>query len=164
MTMKNPLRTLVPALVLAFLATSAGAQPKPSLVQDRDEPGRNPWQQVIQLTQNTTTCGALLALCSLTFDTVPAGKRLVVTHASVTFHTDPSTANPLAYAGPAQIPTFAVTLPLPEARGGTRHVASGPVLFYVEAGSYPYGIVQGFPLTDGASVAFALSGYFVNVP
>ena len=162
--MKPTVRFAALALVLSCCATLASAQPKPALVQDRDEPGRNPYQKSIQITQNTTTCGALLSLCSIAFDNVPAGKRLVVTFASVILHTDPATNDPLAYAGPAQIPNFAHSLPLPQARGGTRHVASGPVLFYVEAGTYPYVIIQGFPLTDGASAGAAISGYYVNVP
>lgn len=37
---------MLTALIFAFTAGAAGAQPKPALVQDRDEPGRNPYQQV----------------------------------------------------------------------------------------------------------------------
>lgn len=162
--MKPTLRLAALALVIACCAPLASAQPKPALTQDRDEQGRNPYQQLIQLTQNTTNCGALLSLCSVSFDVVPAGKRLVVTFASVVFHTDPASSNPLAYVGPTQIPTFSVTLPLPQARGGTRHVTNGPVLFFVEAGAYPYVIVQASPLTDGLTVSAAISGYYVSVP
>ena len=162
--MNNKLR-LVAALICAASCTlPAFAQQKTTVAQDRDEPGRNPFQQSMQMTQNAGNCGPLLGLCALSFDVVPAGKRLVVTHASAILHTDPSTGNPLVYAGPAQIPNFSHTLPLPQARGGTRHVSAGPLLFYVEAGSYPYVIVQGSPLTDGASASASLSGYYVALP
>ena len=159
-----PCRRSALTLVIACCAPLASAQPKAALTQDRDEPGRNPSQQLIQLTQNTTNCGALLSLCDVAFDVVPAGKRLVVTYASVVFHADPASSNLPAYVGPAQIPTFSVALPLPQARGGTRHVTNGPVLFFVDAGAYPYAIVQAFPLTDGGTVWAAISGYYVSVP
>jgi hypothetical protein len=152
------------AVALALASGAALAQPKPALVQDRDEPGRNPWQQSVSVMQNTTNCGPLLSLCTCTFDTVPAGRRLVVTHASVSFHTEPTTANPVAYTGATQVPPFSHMLPLPQARSGARHVSMGAVQYYVEAGQYPYMSVQGFPLNDGVPTQCNLSGYYVNVP
>lgn len=162
--MKPTVRLAALALVLSCCATFASAQPKPALVQDRDEPGRNPYQQLLQVKQDSTHCGPLITLCVFEFDTVPAGKRLVVTHVSVILHTDPSTGEPLAYAGPAQIPTFAHWLPLPQSAGGTQHITAGAVLFYVEAGSYPYVIVTASLLTDGRTASASISGYYVNVP
>ena len=162
--MKTTVRSAALALVLACCATLASAQPKPALVQDRDEPGRNPYQQTLQMNQNSTHCGPLVSLCSFSFDTVPAGKRLVVTHVSVILHTNPATGEPLAYAGPAQIPNFAHWLPLPRSAGGTQHITAGAVLFYVEAGTYPYVIITASPLTDGPTASASISGYYVSVP
>lgn len=156
----------IAALALAFACTPAAlAQPKPALVQDRDEPGRNPWQQSIDVTQNATNCGVLLINCFVNFATVPAGKRLVVTYASAVFAgADGNAASPLVYAGPAQVPNFAHFLPLPQARNGARLVASGPVLFYVDAGTYAYMVIQVDPLKDGYVATVSLSGYLVDAP
>jgi len=146
-------------------ASTALAQSKPALVQDRDEPGRNPWQQSIDVMQNATNCGPPLINCFGTFDTVPAGKRLVVTYASAIFSgADASTPNPLVYAGPAQIPNFVHFLPLPQARGGARLIASGPVLFYVDAGTYAYMVIQADALKDGYQATMSLSGYLIDAP
>lgn len=162
--MKITVHPSVLALVLSCCATLATAQPKPALVQDRDEPGRNPYQQSLDLTQDATNCGALLIMCTFTFDTVPSGKRLVITHASVIFHVDPTGVSPLAYVGAPQLPPFAHWLPLPQASGGTRHITGGPVVLYAEAGTAPYLIVQASLLKSGAIANASISGYYVNVP
>lgn len=151
---------------LVLSATAALAQGKPAIVQDRDEPGRNPYQQTIQITQDTTTCGALMTLCQALFEAVPSGMRLVVTHASVTYHADPASDDALVYSGPLQLPTFAHLLPMPAVRNGTRHVAAGPVFYVAAEGAQPYIVVSSgiSGLTTGKTATFSLSGYFVAVP
>lgn len=162
--MKTTVRSAALALVLACCATLASAQPKPALVQDRDEPGRNPYQQTLQMKQNSTNCGPLVSLCSFTFDTVPAGKRLVVTNVSVILHTDPATGEPLAYAGPAQIPNFAHWLPA--AAVGGRHAAHhrGRRALLRRGGHVSLRDHHGFALTDGPTASASISGYYVSVP
>lgn len=149
-------------LFLALAGSVAWAQPKPALVQGRDEPARQPWAQFIQVTQNAANCGALVTLCSADFDVVPAGKRLVVTHASVLFSVD-DPQGVVAYTGPSQIPNFAHIVPLTQAVSG-RYAGGGPMLYFVEAGSAPYFIASSFALTDGRTATFALSGYFIDLP
>ena len=150
-------------VVLALACSSVFAQPRPALVQDRDQPARQPWMQLIQVAQDVANCGASLNACQADFDVVPAGKRLVVTHASV--HLTVANAEGLmAFTGPNfATPPFAHFLPMtPQFQ---QHFAGGgPVLYYVEAGLRPYFLAVS-PLIGGTGVAsFALSGYFINLP
>lgn len=153
---------IVSFVLLALAGSVALAQPKPALVQGRDEPARQPWSQLIQVTQNAANCGPLVTLCSADFDTVPAGKRLVVTHASVLFSVD-DPQGVVAYTGPAQIPNFAHIVPLTQAVAG-RYAGGGPILYFVEPGSAPYFIATSLSLSDGLTSTFALSGYFIDLP
>lgn len=114
------------AATMLLVAASAFAQPKPALVQDRDEPGRNPYQQAAV---NPACIGFFT--CSLDFAAVPAGMRLVVTQVTIeTAVSDASGAvavrvlnNTLAARA-----AFVVTGPF-----NTRF-ATVPVVMYVEAG------------------------------
>lgn len=68
------------ALFLATLALSSipavQAQARPAITQDRDQEGRNFYTQTSSC--NTVTFG----YCQITFPTVPAGQRLIITHIS----------------------------------------------------------------------------------
>ena len=79
---------MLTALIFAFTAGAAGAQPKPALVQDRDEPGRNPYQQVAV----NTECDGL-AICTVDFAVVHAGMRLVLTQATIETSIDQSSGS-----------------------------------------------------------------------
>ena len=69
---------LLSALALgAALSTSAMAQARPALTQDRDQAGRNYYYSQSSCNQIT------FSYCSVTFPTPPAGKRLIVTHVSI---------------------------------------------------------------------------------
>ena len=63
-------------LALAILLATASAQQstKPEVVQLRDEAGRNPYQQTVV----NDVC-ELATTCQVTFSSVPAHTRLVVT-------------------------------------------------------------------------------------
>ena len=75
----NPRKYLL-VIALAAAAATAHAQPKPALVQDRDEPARNPYMQEVV----HSGCNGV-ALCIVEVaPAVPAGKRLVVTQVSIT--------------------------------------------------------------------------------
>ena len=149
-------------VIVAFASTAALAQPKPALVQDRDSPGRDPFQQLVQVTQNTTNCGPSVTACSVSFATVPAGKRLVVTYASATFHL--TGTDPVVSFGLSAVPNFAHLLPMSAPQAGTRRIASAPVHYVVDAGGTPTASVSSLGLLDGATASFAISGYFVSVP
>ena len=56
--------------------TSAFAQVRPAIIQDRDQAGRNFYS-------STGSCNTVtFNFCQITFPAVPAGKRLIVTHVS----------------------------------------------------------------------------------
>lgn len=60
------------------LVAPAHAQTKAALVQNVDEPGRSPYQELVYANSDSVLW---------TFSAVPAGMRLVVTHANVTIET-----------------------------------------------------------------------------
>lgn len=60
----------------AALASSVSAQPRPALVQDRDQAGRNFYTALASCSTPT------FQFCAVTFPTVAAGKRLIITHVS----------------------------------------------------------------------------------
>ena len=66
----NMFRAVVASLGLAFVASGALAQSTP-IYQNRDEPGRNPYQE-LQYGCSTTNC-------TLTFQKVPVGRERVIT-------------------------------------------------------------------------------------
>jgi hypothetical protein len=71
------------ALLIAA-AQAASPPPPPTVVQNADEPGRNPYQDS-QTFNQTTQDGCTQFVCTLKFTPVPSGKRLVVTYASATY-------------------------------------------------------------------------------
>lgn len=156
-------------LGLALMAAGAGAQ-KPALVQDRDEPGRSPYTQTLSAIPPATDCDG--NLCLVRFATVPAGKRLVVTHASgqLVANTDGS-ANPfviatmMTYSGGVAFPYL--YLPVAQPYGAPSSTSSGfivssPVMQFYEAGTAP--LMLGSTSGTFNAVVFSLVGYFVSVP
>ncbi|HMH12797.1 MAG TPA: hypothetical protein VK578_06785 [Edaphobacter sp.] len=144
------------AVLFAFTVPFAQAQ-KPALTKSVDEPGRSPY-----FDQGKGTCDQL---CFVTFKAVPAGFRLVVTHASVVFY---SFAGSEKFVFLQQNPlTYQQFLPAPGLTGGFdgtaySYVASSPVTFYVEAGATPQ---LGVNRTALNSSAFgSISGYLVAIP
>lgn len=155
------------ALTLAFGSFAALAQPKPALVKDTNEPGLNPYVESTQREQNSTVCqpsGGPFGTCDFTLSAVPAGKRLVVTYASVSYYLSPGGTFPEVFL---LAPSRYVQLPLQPVQSGTladRQVAAGPVTFYVEPGDAPKFTVRGFDILDGRTATLSLSGYYVNLP
>jgi len=165
-----PVVQVVMALVLAWAAFGASAQPKPALVQDRDEPGRSPYTQTLSVVAPATDCSG--NLCLVRFATVPAGKRLVVTHASgqLVANTD-GNANPyvivtmMTYASGVTLPYL--YLPVAQPYGSPSSTSSGflvssPVMQFYEAGTAP--LMLGSTSGTFNAVAFSLVGYHVTVP
>jgi hypothetical protein len=75
-------RILLAALAVVLIAGTAAAQVRPAYVKNVDEPGRAPYQQMVNFSLGfPTTCD--LAMCVISFNAVPAGKRLIVEHVTM---------------------------------------------------------------------------------
>ena len=161
-----PLQLLSAALAITaglLCAAPAAAQTRAALVQSIDEPGRNPYQEVVSdLGCRTTT------VCSFNFATVPAGKRLVVTHIAGYVDTAGGTLpNNFLHSsiGGSGYPT----LPFTGVRGpntplGTRIFINHEVLAFFGAGENPRGTYQVFGDTMSGGALLMLTGYYVNLP
>jgi hypothetical protein len=87
--MKTTLRTLslmtaalaVTGILISIVGGKAIAQIRAALVKNVDEPGRAPYQQMIEFNSGAPAC-PLSQFCLLTFSPVPAGKRLIVERAT----------------------------------------------------------------------------------
>jgi hypothetical protein len=171
------LRTVLPrrapvlapwAMTLLFASFVALAQPKPALVKDANEPGLNPYVEAVQLEQNTTTCQPAsppFSSCSFVLSTVSAGKRRVITYASVSYFLSPGGTFPEVFLGSTG--GGYVQLPLQPVQSGTladRQVVSTPVTFYIEPGESPRFTLRGFDILDSRTATLTLSGYYVNLP
>lgn len=144
-------------LALALAAGSALAQPKPALVQDRDEPGRNPFQERV----TSSFCEGAPA-CILSLGTaVPAGKRLVVTQIAVALRVTDGSG-----AVRASLNTSGGGFSLPFAITGAdaNRYALLPMTRYFEAGQMPlltFGVENGNFIQ---SQEYALVGYLIDAP
>lgn len=126
-------RSRIVALLALTMVSSALAQ-KPALIQNIDEKGRTPFY-------DTVIGSCSYGSCILTFATVPAGYRLVVTHASIRFLLDSSAGTSWAFFanggyGPSGY-YYEVYLPAPGTNGGTVYTYSSPITAYAEAGQQP---------------------------
>lgn len=153
------------AVVGALSAPMAHAQPRAALVQSVDEPGRNPYQETI----SNTTCRTT-TVCSFTFATVPAGKRLVVTHISGYVDTAggslPNGFLSSSFGG-SQYATLAFTAVRgPTSALGVRNFINHNVNAYFGAGESINGTLHingSGDVMSGGALLF-VSGYYVNVP
>lgn len=127
------------------------------IVQSRDEPGRNPFQQSIE----NGTCEEAPA-CAVTFKTVPSHMRLVITRFNAAASTVSIGANNFVFstlsgASHGVQNTFLHSVPTP----GISFVNEA-TLMYFEAGQAPMAEV-----TDPAgllNVRITISGYLIHVP
>lgn len=156
-----PVVQVVMFLAFAVVACSASAQPKPALVQDRDEPGRNPYHQTINKTV-PQACGG--GVCIVAFDPVPIGMRLVVTHASAHFRiTDTSGSFFATLSSSGGIDVH--DLPAPKAALPNMFVTSTPITFYVYAGNPPVMTLWTSGTVDASDyLTVSISGYYVAIP
>jgi hypothetical protein len=127
--------------IVALLALTAACEAmvpahaqKPALTQNIDEKGRTPFYDTVI---GSCTYGS----CVLTFATVPAGYRLVVTHASIQFKQLSTSGSMEAYFvnggyGPSGY-FYEVYLPGPSANGQSVYTFSSPITAYAEAGQQP---------------------------
>jgi len=126
------------------------------IVQLRDEPGRNPFQQTVV----NDTC-ELATTCEVTFSAVPAKTRLVVTRFNASAFTT-NGSNTMVYSvltdGTGNIiNTFPHTTPV-----SSTSFANESTLAYFEAKQTP--IVKVNNETGLINIRVTLSGYLVRLP
>lgn len=140
--------------VLLSAALPALAQPKPALVQDRDEPGRDPFQQV----SSTDACSGE-SFCAVSFTPVPEGKRLVLTQ--MTIETSVANADVPIYVrvtnNLSSRAAFTIT------NSSTPRIATFPLMLFMSAGQTPTANAFTFETEFQASFVITLVGYFITL-
>jgi hypothetical protein len=169
---------------LALLAVLGGLAAKPALAQVRaaivenvDEPGRNPYASTVFFANGFEfpaggTCGS--SQCELHFQTVPAGKRLVVTNVIGNVYVDtpgvisPVLLFPLGNSGQGTTMMLPSGLMAGTYQGSNMIGISAEVRAYFEPGAtpaisiIPIGAISA--LGSKGSTAITLSGYLVSLP
>jgi hypothetical protein len=142
------------AFVFVSLAATTAQAQKPALTKSTDEPGRSPYFSFAN--QYCATNGE----CLMSFKPVPAGFRLVVTHASAVYvpATNFGHLDNLVFL--RQSSDFAdwAYLPAPSSTGASS-VTSAPITFYVEPGSTLYITVRNS--SSGTYISGSITGYLV---
>ena len=148
----------------ALYASPVLAQTRAALVQSVDEPGRNPYQEV----QSNVNCRGT-TVCNFSFATVPAGKRIVVTH--IAGYVDTGTGSlPNCFLSSGVGGSAYASLPFTGVRGpntalGGRIFMTHSVLAYFGPGEPVTAFCQpGFGDTMSGGAQLMLSGYYVNLP
>lgn len=120
--------------------------------------GRAPYQQSVRGTPACTIDG-----CTATFAPVPAGKRLVVTHASAAFGVPSGTLGfvILTSSAPQSASLF---LPLPQNPAPFGLIASSPVTYYVEEGTTPLVVLAGIGLAFAGNSTVTIVGHLIDAP
>jgi hypothetical protein len=163
-----PLTTLaaLAAAIVPFAAIPAHAQ-KPALTENIDERGRVPYH-------SDSYCNPLGGnSCNLTFKSVPAGNRLVVTHASVRFFAQPpsntSVGTCAILTGGTPSPgeslyeePLAAANEGPLSSGQVFYVVSSPVTYYLEPLGTPS--ISVLNALSNFGVDGSISGYLVSIP
>ena len=146
-----------------FGAKPLMAQVRAALIQNVDEPGRNPYQE----TQFATCAGQN---CNFTFEPVPAGKRLVLTHVNgyvdVKGGTFPNSYLQSSFGGSQYATVF-----IPGEKGtvfsnSTRIVYNANVQAYFGPGEQPSAAYLLFSTPDlfNGGALLSLTGYYVSLP
>ncbi len=157
--MNYPRLVCIALLLLGASGFSSGQDRKQAglqVVQIRDEPGRNPFQQTVV----NGVC-ELATTCQVTFSPVPAKTRLVVTRFNASAFTT-NGSNTMVYSALTDevgniVNTFPHTTPVSSAS-----FANESTLVYYEAKQTP--IVKVTNETGLISVRVTLSGYLVRLP
>jgi hypothetical protein len=171
-SMKNKLLTLAGALALLallghFYAKPLLAQVRAVLVENLDEPGRNPYQEV----RSDLTCGFRQS-CTQSFSAVPAGKRLVLTNISGYIEVDGGTIPygtlQSSLSGSQYASVVFTTVGGASIFGtvGQRFVFNQNIRAYFGPGEIPTATEVLITVTDEFVGPFSMmvSGYYVNLP
>jgi hypothetical protein len=163
--MKNRLLMFAGVLAMVavlgkFYAIPLYAQAKAALVQDRDSPGRNFYQEV-------ESCYLVTSPCVIAFATVPAGERLIIQQVS-TLSTMPTATGPadveLRGASGSGVFQFIPVVAAPFNFGGEfQFTAHAPVLASYDVGQVPNVDVFS-PTGSSFTVVASISGYTVAIP
>jgi len=156
---------LVLAAALTQLVPATAHAQRPALVRSVDEPGRAPYQHSVGFVQSQSTCDQYS--CMVRFPKVPAGYRLVITHASAFFWLTNGaiTDANVALVSDGDIFGNTLQLPPPAVTGGKLRVVSSPVTYYVEPGSTPcLSLGASGMATNYMSASAAIVGYLVAIP
>jgi hypothetical protein len=170
--MKTKLFALAGALAFVMLlghyyAKPVLAQIRAALVQNVDEPGRNPYQE-----SSPCTFGISNQSCTLQFSAVPAGKRLVLTNIGGSINVM-NGVFPIGTIASSLVGSQNAFVPFTAVRGAPNGVCGGCLTVYFDQqvrayfgpGEVPNGMLevhnQG-AFTNGGPLV--LSGYFVNLP
>ena len=122
-------------------------------VQNRDEPGRNPYQESSGVVCTSDRCIA-------DFPVVPAGHRLVVTFVSA-FIEPP----PIGVHGVLSLKGRGGDLVVfPMVANTDAAVGAQPMTFYFEAGDVPEVIIEARDVTASLGAATSMTGYLVELP
>jgi hypothetical protein len=132
-------------------------------VQNRDEPGRNPYQHTVRFNPNSSICPNTF-YCAAAFPAVPAGKRLVVTYASAQYRLTMPGGDPDVSVG-KNSDVFSDAQFIPTVQGSPGYfLAAGPVTFYVEAGEVPTVFLAGTNIDTCCTQTASISGYLISLP
>lgn len=148
---------------------SGELQPVPwlAIVQDRDSPARNFYQ-------NTVSNGTCFGTCDLSFPVVPAGKRLIVQQVSIQvvfLNSTPQAGGPPAailLRGANVFQSLPVTQPLaPFADGRYPYTAHAGVLAAYDSDQGPLItvlIAEALPSPPPYRTVASISGYMIDIP
>lgn len=145
------------AVIGKFYAAPALAQVRAALVQDRDQRGRNFYQEV----QN---CQNAVSVCVISFAAVPAGKRLIIEHVSALARMTAADTIPDIELRGASVYQFLLPKATPgNFAGQFAYTTNEPVLASYDAGQTPQ--VDGFSTSSAPFLIVAsISGYLIDIP
>ncbi len=149
------------AIPAALTITSATAQTRPALVQDRDQAGRNFYSF------QGTCSNVMTGTCTIDLPAVPAGMRLIITHISAQVATSSSTSLTgcdLRKKSTSSFGAFVNFHQTPNtAFGSSFYVANEAVFAKFDAGEIPeFNVFAPTEPSLGAQVV--LSGYMLAIP
>ena len=132
-------------------------------IENVNEPGRNPYQSVVQLFDPTAPgarCDVTVSnFCFVSHLQVPTGKRLVITYASARFRGDDQlfSKNVAIQDGRSR-----VFLPAPSLIGEGLYIAAGPISSYIDQNQTPLMLIEGID-SQLPAIESAIVGYLVSV-
>lgn len=140
------------------LACTAASAQKAALVQEAFGPGVTPYQSNQLYNPSASICPNSF-FCQIAFPTVPAGKRLVVTHASATYSVTQTGTEEIVSIGASLFDTM--DLPAAVFVGSFRYTASSPITYYFEPGQTPYIFITGSSVLTNNTGHASIVGYLV---
>ncbi len=146
----------IAATVLALAAGPVFAQ-RAVLVQNTDDSLRSPYQEFQRNACNGN-------LCTVTFSSVPAGRRRVVEYVSCKTATQGTTRQLVLFTTASQAQTW---LPITAGNGDAgSFFSSVPTLMFYEAGDAPrvFTLTAGVTSTQSMAIDCTLSGREITVP